>query len=184
MPLPGFRPWFRAETSFPAARAGTVFLQAGAGVVFALESAARAQDAATPSGTGSISSGSVAAPVYRGSLPGNGGGASVQAFGFLVAFLLLLCAGFLLFYRGTGALGGWRMGTRGPKKLQVEETRALGQRQFLAVVEYEGKRLLLGVSPGRIDYLCPLEGGDEDTGDFERLVSEEGGVKPGKDVES
>jgi flagellar biogenesis protein FliO len=130
-----------------------------------------AQDAAAPGGTLHLGGGSSAATVYGGSPVGSGlGGASMQAFGFLVAFLLLLCAGFLLFYRGPGLWSGLRMGARGTRKLQVEETRALGQRQFLAVVEYEGKRLLLGVSPGRIDYLCPLEGAEAEAPDFQQLV--------------
>ena len=43
------------------------------------------------------------------------------------------------------------------RKLQIVEMRALGNRQFLLVVEYEQNRMLLGVTPGKIDYLCPLE---------------------------
>ena len=45
------------------------------------------------------------------------------------------------------------------RKLQIVEMRALGNRQFLLVVEYEQNRMLLGVTSGRIDYLCPLDGG-------------------------
>jgi flagellar biogenesis protein FliO len=45
------------------------------------------------------------------------------------------------------------------RKLQIVEMRALGNRQFLLVVEYEQNRMLLGVTPGKIDYLCPLEAG-------------------------
>lgn len=100
----------------------------------------------------------------------------MQILGFIVAILLLLGAGLILFYRGNGgwgALGGWRPGARGVRKLNVEETRALGQRQFLAVVEYEGRKMLLGVCPGRIDYLCPLdgmEGSEGDKMDFQQLI--------------
>jgi flagellar protein FliO/FliZ len=42
--------------------------------------------------------------------------------------------------------------------LTVEETRALGNKQFLVVASYEGKKFLLGVCPGRIDLLAPLDG--------------------------
>jgi flagellar protein FliO/FliZ len=94
----------------------------------------------------------------------------MQMLGWLIACLLLVCAGLIFFYRGNA---GWRPGARGPRKLQVEETRGLGQRQFLAVVEYEGRRMLLGVCPGRIDYLCPLDGPGESAQDFQAWVPEE-----------
>lgn len=53
--------------------------------------------------------------------------------------------------------GGWRrVMNRSEGRLQVRETRMLGNRQFLMVVEYETSRLLVGVSPGRIELLTPL----------------------------
>ena len=70
------------------------------------------------------------------------------------SFVLLgVCgAGWFLLRRGSRfALGG-----RSPRKLVVSESRSLGNRQFLVVVEYECERMLLGVTPGKIDYLCPL----------------------------
>lgn len=65
------------------------------------------------------------------------------------------------------AVGGWmvwrnRRGTpvgRDTRALAVEETRSLGNRQFLVVASYEGKKFLLGVCPGRIEMLSPLTGG-------------------------
>lgn len=64
------------------------------------------------------------------------------------------------------AVGGWmvwrnRRGTpigRDTRALAVEETRSLGNRQFLVVASYEGKKFLLGVCPGRIEMLSPLSG--------------------------
>ena len=52
----------------------------------------------------------------------------------------------------------------------------LGHKQFLAVVEYEGRKMLLGVCPGRIDYLCPLEGNEDGVGtenapDFQEMLA-------------
>jgi flagellar biogenesis protein FliO len=44
------------------------------------------------------------------------------------------------------------------RKLHIEESRVVGNRQHLVVAEYEGKRVLIGISPGRIDFLCGLEG--------------------------
>lgn len=64
------------------------------------------------------------------------------------------------------AAGGWmvwrnRRGTpvgRNRQALAVDETRSLGNRQFLVVASYEGKKFLLGVCPGRIEMLAPLDG--------------------------
>lgn len=53
-----------------------------------------------------------------------------------------------------------------PRKLTVSESRSLGNRQFLVVVEYESERMLLGVTPGKIDYLCPLRGPQGEHGAF------------------
>jgi flagellar protein FliO/FliZ len=64
--------------------------------------------------------------------------------------------------------GGWLLlkGRKLPfpgrvvKKLSIDETRSLGSRQYLVVASYEGKKMLLGVCPGRIDLLTPLNGQD------------------------
>ena len=64
------------------------------------------------------------------------------------------------------AAGGWMvwrhrrnpLAGRGREALRVDETRPLGNRQFLVVASYEGKKFLLGVCPGRIDLLAPLDG--------------------------
>jgi flagellar protein FliO/FliZ len=64
------------------------------------------------------------------------------------------------------AVGGWmvwrnRRGTpvgRDSRLLAVDETRSLGNRQFLVVASYAGKKFLIGVCPGRIDLLAPLDG--------------------------
>ena len=43
------------------------------------------------------------------------------------------------------------------RKLRIEETRSLGGRQYLLVVEYDGRRFLIGSCVGRVEYLCPLD---------------------------
>lgn len=58
------------------------------------------------------------------------------------------------------------------RKLQVLEMRPLGNRQFLVVVGYEETRMLLGVTPGKIDYLCALEAPAAAGQDFSRLVDQ------------
>lgn len=63
--------------------------------------------------------------------------------------------------------GGWmvwrnRRGQpvgRDMRALAIDETRSLGNRQFLVVASYEGRKFLLGVCPGRIDLLSSLDGG-------------------------
>ena len=47
---------------------------------------------------------------------------------------------------------------REARKLTVAETRSLGNRQYLVVADYEGRKFLLGVCPGRIDLLSSLDG--------------------------
>lgn len=68
---------------------------------------------------------------------------------------------------GLAAAGGWlvwrnrrsQVGGRDLRALAIDETRSLGNRQFLVVASYEGKKFLLGVCPGRIDMLTPLGDG-------------------------
>jgi len=69
---------------------------------------------------------------------------------------------------GAAAAGGWLLwrqrrspsgfGGREARKLAVAETRSLGNRQYLVVADYDGRKFLIGVCPGRIDMLAPLEG--------------------------
>jgi flagellar protein FliO/FliZ len=62
------------------------------------------------------------------------------------------------------AVGGWFVwrGRRATvrsadgRALAIEETRSLGNRQFLVVASYQEKKFLLGVCQGRIDLLAPL----------------------------
>lgn len=58
------------------------------------------------------------------------------------------------------------------RKLQVLEMRPLGNRQFLIVVGYDDTRMLLGVTPGKIDYLCPLDSVSTNPADFSQLMDQ------------
>lgn len=77
-----------------------------------------------------------------------------QIAGYLVLLLALFGAGIYILRNG---IPTFRMGQKVVRKLNIEETRSLGGRQFLVVAEYEGQRMLLGVCPGRIDHLCVLK---------------------------
>jgi flagellar biogenesis protein FliO len=81
----------------------------------------------------------------------------------LVYFLLitaLLAAG--LYFTRTG-FGSLHRRGKGERKLVISEARTLGNRQFLIVAEYENRKMLLGVCPGRIDYLSTLSAGGDET---------------------
>jgi flagellar protein FliO/FliZ len=80
-------------------------------------------------------------------------------------------SGLLVLALGAAAAGGWllwrqRRGTSGlagreARKLAIAESRSLGNRQYLVVADYEGKKFLIGVCPGRIDLLSPLDGSSQ-----------------------
>lgn len=62
---------------------------------------------------------------------------------------------------GGGAWMLWRsrgvkLAGRETQALAINETRSLGNRQFLVVASYEGRKFLLGVCPGKIDLLANL----------------------------
>lgn len=88
---------------------------------------------------------------------GRDGGSN--AFLIVTALVAAAAGGWLLWRQRTGPAAGGA-----PRKLVIAESRSLGNRQHLVVAEYDGRRFLLGVCPGRIDLLSPL-GRDEDSED-------------------
>jgi flagellar protein FliO/FliZ len=64
-----------------------------------------------------------------------------------------------------GAVWYWRRhkpGTPGRRgTIQIEDTRALGNRQFLVVASCDGRRFLLGVASGGIQMLSHLDSQDD-----------------------
>lgn len=72
----------------------------------------------------------------------------------LAAIVVLTAGGFYYLKRGT--LGA-RAGAKVTQRLAIEETRPLGNKQFLAVATYGDRRMLLAVCAGRIDLLCRLD---------------------------
>ena len=85
--------------------------------------------------------------------PSSSGGLS-QAVAYVVVLGLLVGGAWLLVKRGSLP----KPFARSEGRLKVLETKMLGNRQFLMVVEYEDAKMLLGVCQGRIDYLTPLAG--------------------------
>jgi flagellar protein FliO/FliZ len=90
--------------------------------------------------------------------PGLGSPATAGTSGtwLFILFVGLVAAGMWLWRRRrpTGALG--RRGT-----IQIEDTRPLGNRQFLVVASCDGRRFLLGVAAGGIQMLSPLDSHDD-----------------------
>lgn len=90
-------------------------------------------------------------------------------FGLVIIFLVALCG------LAVGVLNYARKGMLPIKALQSEgglriaESRMLGNKQFLMVVEYDNQKMLLGISPDRIQHLCFLETDFED--ERERAMS-------------
>jgi flagellar protein FliO/FliZ len=72
----------------------------------------------------------------------------------VLGVVLLAGAGGWMLWRGRKV----NLGGRDNRLLAIDETRPLGNRQYLVVASYEGKKLLLGVCPGRIDLLASLTG--------------------------
>jgi flagellar protein FliO/FliZ len=82
----------------------------------------------------------------------------INALGRMLGYLTLFAAiaGAAIYFVKFG-LPLARKASAAERKLQILETRPLGNRQYLLVVAYDETRMLIGVTPGKIDYLCPLE---------------------------
>ena len=93
------------------------------------------------------------------------GGNPWQIAAYLGGMLVLFVGGVWLLRNGLPAM----QRNKGERKLNITETRGLGARQFLVVAEYENRKMLLGVCPGRIDYLCTLSGAEPE---FPKLSTE------------
>ena len=93
-----------------------------------------------------------AAPVEASSSTGKeGSNASL----YLAVALLAGAGGWWLWLKRRGGL---RSGLAGHTHLKIAESKSLGSRQYLVVADYEGKKFLLGVCPGSIELLTPLDG--------------------------
>ena len=94
--------------------------------------------------------------LYEDLMPdkGFGVGMSVTILGYLVIIGGMCVAAWYLFKRGVIR----KPFSSSEGKLKVAESRMLGNRQYIMVVEYEDKKILLGVGPGKIDYLTSLDG--------------------------
>lgn len=86
-------------------------------------------------------------------------GGSLNSVTLIVGVVLAGVGGWLVWRNRRGAPVG-----RDLHNLAINETRSLGNRQYLVVASYEGKKFLLGVCPGSINMLTslPAASADED----------------------
>jgi flagellar protein FliO/FliZ len=89
----------------------------------------------------------------RAAAPGTSTGGSLNSLSLIFGVALAAAGGWMVWRNRRGAPVG-----RDLRALSVDETRALGNRQYLVVASYEGRKFLLGVCPGRIEMLSPLDG--------------------------
>ena len=99
------------------------------------------------------------------------GASSNQLVVYFVVLIALAGGGLYVLKRGLPMRGA----RTGENRLHLLETKILGNRQFLVVVKYQDNKMLLGVGPGRIQYLCPLDSAEED---MEQMI-QKGGQPPG-----
>lgn len=96
----------------------------------------------------------------RGTAPAGGAPAPAESGRSNTALLLGTAA--------VAAAAGWWLwqkrrvgaqGAHGSARLAIVESRSLGSRQYLVVADYDGRKFLLGVCPGSIAMLTPLDAG-------------------------
>ena len=76
--------------------------------------------------------------------------------GLILATALLAAASGWWFWQKRR--GSFRLGAASAARLAIVESKSLGSRQYLVVADYDGRKFLLGVCPGSIKMLTPLDG--------------------------
>jgi flagellar protein FliO/FliZ len=98
-----------------------------------------------------IAQASTADSLLSGEVMGSGPSLSLSPIIFVLVMLLCVLAIVFIYLRRNGLQRIRKAG-----ELDILETRPLGGRQFLLVARVGQEKFLLGICPGRIDYLCPL----------------------------
>ena len=141
--------------------AAFVAFSAGAQESSPLPAASAASPLPSASGASPIAGGTFHPLAASASAPfalSAGASGLTQALGCLFLLVALFGGGIYLVKNGNVF---FKPGNKGLRKLVISETRMLGNRQFLVVAEYDDRKMLIGVCPGRIDYLCPLGARDD-----------------------
>jgi len=112
----------------------------------------RAEPRETPGGfaPGTVIYPQGAGPARTEPAPSSSGGSRAW---LLVVAGALAAGGLWVLYRRRAADGMRGVG----RAIVVEETRSLGNRQYLVIAACDGRRFLLGVTPGRIELVASLD---------------------------
>ncbi|WP_249621090.1 flagellar biosynthetic protein FliO [Desulfuromonas sp. CSMB_57] len=97
------------------------------------------------------------------------GGGTLSAGLRLWGAMLLVLALILLLYAASRRWMKWLPGNR-EATIRIRETRPLGPRKALCLVEVRGRELLLGVTAERIELLCRLD--DSQPGSFDQTLQQ------------
>jgi flagellar protein FliO/FliZ len=89
----------------------------------------------------------------RAEPPAKSAAASLSSMSLVFGLILAGAGGWIVWRNRRGVPVG-----RDVRSLAIDETRSLGNRQYLVVASYEGKKFLIGVCPGRINMLSSLDG--------------------------
>jgi flagellar protein FliO/FliZ len=71
--------------------------------------------------------------------------------------LFAMCGAALGIFLWMRSKNGLQLSARTEQKLKVNEMRSLGNRQYLVVATYGEQKFLLGVCPGKVELISPLE---------------------------
>ncbi|MBW1776905.1 MAG: flagellar biosynthetic protein FliO [Deltaproteobacteria bacterium] len=93
--------------------------------------------------------------------------------GMKLLMALALVVGIMLLIHAVGQKGFKLLEKRGGGRIRLLESRAMGGRKSLCLVEVEGERLLLGLGNDRIDLLHRYDAG-EGSGQFENELRSRG----------
>jgi flagellar protein FliO/FliZ len=96
-------------------------------------------------------------------------GSGISLLGYIILILVLAVATVTVLFKG-GFLGVLTGSPKANRKLNIEESRSLGHRQYLVVASYEGRKFLLGVCPGSIEYLSGLDSDETPAGSFQEIL--------------
>jgi len=101
-----------------------------------------------------------AAAAAVGEETGTWGGPVWPAMLKMVAGLLVIIGAL---YVGSALLRRWQYGGSSPKRgaITIKESRPLGAKRMLCLVEVRGREVLLGVTPNRIEPLCHIDATEE-----------------------
>lgn len=75
----------------------------------------------------------------------------------ILSLLMLIIIGTYLFTHIKARTFKFKRNLKSQKKLEILETKVLGNRQFLCVIAYEKQRILIGASPNGLQFLCSLD---------------------------